>query len=163
METLNLNINFENLTTEERKTLMKLIEKSQEKIWKPNNCELYWSTDSALVFNSRWCDCGEDKERYECGNCFRTREEAEEEVTRRKMVTKWERLSIEAGEGENEWDGGHIHWTAYYGHYDNKVMTCSGEWCKYTDIYFPTKESLLDAIKELGEENVKKYILGVRD
>lgn len=169
METLNLNVNLENLTNEEREALMKLVEKSQEKksrVWKPSDCELYWSMDSSLVFNSRWYDCEIDKERYECGNCFRTREEAEEELTRRQMLTKWKRLSIEAGEDENKWkhreNGWPKHWYVFFDEFE-KVINCGANDGYHSEsTYFPSKQSLLAAISELGEENVKKYILGIK-
>lgn len=166
MGTHNLSINFENLTIEERETLMKLVEKSQEKkskVWKPSDCEIYWSIDSHQVFNSRWAGFEADKERYECGNCFASLKEAEEELARCKMLAKWKRLSVEAGEEENEWNGDNTHWAAYYTYYGNKIDTYGDQCCRDRNIYFPNEKSLFDAIKELGEENVKKYILEVRD
>lgn len=165
METLSLNVNVENLTTEERETLMKLVEKSNKKskVWKPEYKETYWSIDSHQVFNSGWDDCEVDNKRYECGTCFKTEKEAEEELTRRKMLTKWKRLSVEAGEEENEWNGANIHRYPFFNVVTRDIACNSNTSHRHGDIYFPTEESLLAAIKELGEENVKKYILGVRD
>lgn len=168
METLNLNVNLENLTAEERDNLMKLVEKSQEKkskVWKPESGEKYFTlTGRGEVIDLYWFSGSEDIDRFEIGNVFPTREVAEEEVTCRKMLTKWKRLSIESGEDENPWNNINGHWTVCYNYYAKEIDSSAVfQNCKYEEVYFSTKDSLLTAIKELGEDNVKRYILGVRD
>lgn len=167
METLNLNVNLENLTAEEREILTKLVEKSNEKqskVWKPKDFDIYYRiSDFGEVTQKNWYDIDDDKGAYEINNVFHTYEEAEEELTRRKMLAKWKRLSIEAGEGENKWNGENDHWMIGYSHSLSEVQTLRLIDCKYSEVCFPTKKSLLAAIEEIGEDNVKRYILGVRD
>lgn len=167
METLNLNVNLKNLTAEEREALMKLVEKSNEKkskVWKPTLGERFYVISSYGVLDCRtWYDDAFCTNLFEIGNVFPTLDAAEEELTRRKMLTKWKRLSIEAGEGENEWSGENDHWEIGYSHLTSELETYHLTNCKYSEVYFPTKESLLAAIEEIGEDNVKRYILGVKD
>lgn len=167
METLNLNVNLENLTAEEREALMKLVEKSNEKkskVWKPTLGERFYVISSYGVLDCRtWYDDAFCTNLFEIGNVFPTLDAAEEELTRRKMLTKWKRLSIEAGEGENEWNGKNDHWIISYSYAFSELKTLRVVFRKYSEVCFPTKKSLLAAIEEIGEDNVKRYILGVRD
>lgn len=168
METLNLNVNVENLTDEEREMLMKLVEKSQgkkNKIWKPKKGETYWTICSRTILNAEWYDHVVDIERYEYGEIYKTREEAEEEAVRRKMVAKWKMLSTEAGEEENKWDadGHNSHWRIYYDSRDDSLVYECNKWFHQESTYFPTKEALDTAITEFGKDNLKKYIFGVKD
>ena len=168
METLNLNVNLENLTTEEREMLMKLVEKSQEKkskVWKPTLGERFYVISTCGTLDCRtWQDDVPCTNLFEIGNVFPTLDAAEEEVTRRKMIAKWKRLSIESGEDENQWDNTNKHWSVCYNYRNNELDSGTNlHSYKYEETYFPTEDSLLVAIKELGEDNVKRYILGVRD
>lgn len=167
METLNLNVNLENLTAEEYEALMKLVEKSQKKnskVWKPTVGERFYFISTYGILDYRtWYDDVPCTNLFEIGNVFPTLEAAEEELTRRKMLTKWERLSIESGEDENPLDSTNGHWSVCYNHLTKKLNFSAVVHCKYEEVYFPTKESLLAAIEELGEDNVKRYILGVKD
>ena len=79
----NITVNMENLSEEERASLVALIEKAnkpQSKVWKPKEGDAYffvWSDGTVI------------------GDCFRTKEEAEEKVKELKVKAKWKRLSIE--------------------------------------------------------------------
>ena len=54
-------------------------------------------------------------------------------------------------------------WGAYYDFYDGNINT--DETKKFKEqgkIYASSKQIIWDAIKEIGEDNFKKYVLGVK-
>ncbi len=162
----NITVNMENLSEEERTSLIALIEKAnkpQSKVWRPREGESYYRMNHAGdVWLGTWTNHKYDIAAYEIGNCFQTEEEAEEKVEELKVKAKWKRLSIESGEEENEWDGINLHWMCSYSYDSNGSKCISWTSHRYADIYFATKESLKNAIKEIGEDNVKRYILGIK-
>lgn len=162
-----IKINLDNLTAEERETLMKLVEKGN----KPRS-RVPHPTQQNKGYVINWCgsrvNCGgvfvDDalKCADEFGFWFPTKEEAEDERTRRKMLTKWKRLSIEAGEDENPWNGTSGHWFVFL---DPKsgIGYNYHQYIRHGLVTFPSKASLKAAVAELGEDKVKRYILGVRE
>lgn len=160
-----IKINMDNLSEDERNQLMKLIEKTNEpksRVWRPECGECYYYINACgAVCASRWTEVGLDNECYDIGNVFRTKEEAAEEVKRRKILAKWKRLSIESGEASNEWNKKNEHWFVFFLY--NKIEVTFGIAIKSEATYFQTKESILNAIEDIGEENVKKYILGIKE
>lgn len=96
-------------------------------------------------------------------DCFYYKEDAEdaEEAIRREKLAEWKRLSILAGEGDNPWDGHNHHWYCYFSVLTGTVEIASYWSCRTSDVCFPTAASLKAAIDEMGEDNIKKYILGV--
>lgn len=163
----NLTIDLQNLSSSDKKILMEIIERSnapEREAWKPKTGDVYYllSTDGGIAKNTVYSLY--DERAYAMGNAFPTREEAEFERERRKFLKKWKDLSNESGEAKNEWDGKNRHWFCHYYVTENKIINddCI---CCYKDecTYFATKESLERAIIALGEENVKRYILGVKE
>lgn len=143
---------IENLSSSERESI-----ELKSKVWQPINGEKYYYIDEIGIAEAKWDDDPyQDIFLYEIGNLFRTEEEVEEEIQRRKILRQWEVLAIASGKKDNEWGG----WTCYYSPRINKIkiegVIAPG---KDANIYFATPESLLNAIKIIGEENIKKYIL----
>lgn len=163
----NIKIDINNLSNEEREQLMALIEKANKpknKVWKPENCDVYYclsNEGTPIIIN--WNNSASDINRWDVGNVFHTQEEAAEEAKRRRILTEWKRLSIESGENENEWNGDNNHFCVYYNYSGGKLTVDCWYEQKRTEIYFATKESLLNAISEIGIPNVKKYILGIKE
>lgn len=156
-------ISLDNLT-EEQKTVLRLEEKNKPYRVTEDGEPFWYITDSG--YTQYGCfSYGIPEHRFylEIGNCFRTEAEAEEAVIKLKMQTKWKGLSLEAGEADNPWDGEHEHWAVCLNSGSNKdtLHYWVNEYVNTGTTYFPSKKSLNSAIAELGEENVKKYILGV--
>lgn len=164
---MKLDINFKNLSETEKEKLLALIEKASNKpapYFIPQKREEYWFVaENGEIRHYMYRDYIEDIHAFETGNCFRTEEEAEEARTRIKMQAKWKRLSLEAGEADNPWDGEHKHYFVFWNFKGEILYTDFDNDFISQKIYFPTEESLNDAIAELGEKNVKKYILGVKE
>lgn len=161
-----IKLNLENLTDAERKKLMWLVEKANKpksEVWKPEYGKQYWYIGWAgYVQSGAWLNNSDQKDTYAIGNCFRTREEAEEEVTRRKMLKRWKDFSILSGEDDNPWDGTSKHYCACLNEEDNvrvAYVMCVHD----ANTFFATRKACEEAVEELGEENVKKYILGVKE
>ena len=100
---------------------------------------------------------------YMLGNYFTTRKDAEFELEKRKILRKLEILSQKAG----ALDWGNKNEPKYSircNHYENELCIFDAYGVQCMDrIYFPTEESLQDAIELIGENNIKKYIFGVED
>lgn len=167
MNELTLNVNLENLTDTERKALMILVKKAngeKSKIWKPKYGDWVWYVDTGEAKSTQWIECSNWREYlYSIGALFQTKEEAEFHSMQEIMLAKWKRMSIEAGEDENQWDSTHRHWHVVYDYYNHKLILNWVSSLRTSDVCFPTKESLESAISELGEKNVKKYILGIKE
>lgn len=162
-----IKLNIENLSAAEREQLMALAEKANKaknKIWKPKYHYTYYTINKhGNIIYQTWSNDEYDIGAYELGNVFRTKEGAEEELNRRKILTKWKRLSIEAGEDKNPWDGNNEHFFMYFDVVRDKLITKSFVAVHMASIFFPSEESLENAITEIGEDNVKKYILGIKE
>lgn len=158
-----ITIDLDNLTEEEQETVKRLAEKKKP-YWVPEKGETYFLIDEYGCIDYTQNDEKDgDDFTISIGNCFKTKEEAKEAITRLQMQTKWKRLSLEAGEAENPWDKKHGHWYLFYDSTTSIILIYNNVYLRNDSISFPTKESLEAAIDELGEENVKKYILGVEE
>ena len=121
MDNNTLQINMNNLTDEERATLLSLVKKankSESKVWKPEVGEFYyWINANGNICNIAWDDNNENcKKRYELGNYFKTRKEAEFALERQKVITELKRYAMEHNEKEIDW---YVHGTCkYYIQYD---------------------------------------------
>ena len=109
-----------------------------------------------------WYDVSADNYLYSIGEVFKTAEEADEEEKRRKILIQWKRLSIEAGEEENEWNRKNKHFCVMYDLVDKALRIEYRFSSSNGSSYFPSMKSIKNAIEIVGEENVKKYILGVK-
>jgi len=166
-----IKINLENLTDDERNTLMKLVERGNKvKVDddKPKVGDVYWCYSDYGICRVNWKDCDADRNHYNLGNCFKSYEEAEFAYNQQIILTKWKRLA------KKSWDGKEVDWNnynespKYYIYYDSdstekkiKISyTCT---FKYENTYFSSIPSIKSAIEEIGEDNVEKYILEVED
>lgn len=142
--------------------LKQLIEKEKQKedVW-PEDGDAYYNIDSCgEVGDSRWDNDEWDEARMEIGNVFRTKEDAEKALAKRKIETKLRTLAEkawkESGTNINWNDFGQQKWGIYFNHRSGKF---SYEYSQFSELsgatYFPTQESAYDAVKEIGEDNLK--------
>lgn len=127
-------------------------------VWDLKDGDKYWynsangNTDSTM-----WSDCLGDNCRRNHGNCFLTREKAEFEVERHKVET------ILLKHGKRDGGSQDKKYFIIYDFCDKRVAIYpSGEVCNQGTIYFKSYYLAQEAIKEAGEDNIKKYIFGVR-
>jgi hypothetical protein len=169
MDNTTISLNLENLNDDERKLLMSLVEKGNKpksKAWKPAHGQTVYvltadNKAGTLRYNDR---CNHyDRMAYEIGNIFPTNEAAEEEAKRRKILKRWKDLSIESGEEENPWDNKHMHYSVFYNCMKKTTEIFITDDTKRDSVYFATEKSLRAAIKEIGEENIKKYMFNIKE
>lgn len=165
-----LQINMNNLTDEERTTLLSLVEKANKpvnKVWKPEIGESYYTlSNEGLILKVRCNGCYSDENRFLIGNCFKTREEAEFALEKQKVITELKRYALEHNKKEIDW---YVNGTCkYYIQYDyvnNKLNTSHTRYFKNNNssMYFTSEKIANAAIKEIGEERIKKYYFEVND
>ena len=129
---------------------LKLEEKS--KVWKPKEYEEIWYIDKfGDVDNDIFSRGSWDEERYKLGNCFKTQEEAEKVAEKIKIYTELKRYALEHNE---EFDT--VKYYICIQGFEIKTGYCSNKWFQIGQIYFSSNEIAEQAIKEIGEEKIKK-------
>lgn len=128
--------------------------------WKPITSEKYFFTYSdGDVDSVIWTENKADKGRYGLRNVFRTKEDAEFEVERRKIITELQNYADDHnGEISNLSD-------AFWIEFDENDMSITVE----TDSYLPPVGAVLfsdadtayDAIEAIGEDRIIKYMFGI--
>ena len=161
-------VEMSNLSKKERKMLQHLIKKANQEPFEQDEEYFYIITEPTsekTIGRKKWENNGRDRYAYEHGNAFRDYDEAQFELDRQFYATKWKRLSILAEESVNPLDflkesDVHCH---YYIVFDGKNLKILYTFFEKEGTCFPSYESIEEAIKEIGEENIKKYILGIKE
>lgn len=167
----NITVNMDNLSTDERNTLLKLIEKSikpKNKVWKPEIGEDYYcinSDSNKMISYYHWQNDVYDKHYYETGNCFKTKEEAEFALEKQKVITELKRFALENNECELDWydydqEKYYIKYACQHDYFS--IHHNCGIKCPVT-IYFSSEDIAKQAIKTIGEDRLKKYYFEVND
>lgn len=116
----------------------------------------YYISPNGNVWGNKWDDCTLDSGRRSIGNCFLTYEEAKFEVERRKVE------AILLKYGGRRFKNSERNYYLYYDHEDNLIRKNMVNTCQSQGIIFFDDDKVIDqAIKEAGEDNIKKYIFGV--
>lgn len=158
--------NLDNLTNDEKETLIKLVKKANEKskVFVPEYGEKYYIIDprgkiKCLPFG----DDEYDEDCFSIGNCFETREETKFALEKQKVYTQLKRYAFEHNEGAIDWDD--TKQEKWYINLDIKykslVITYNLTWKSINDVHFTSKEIAKNAISEIGEEKIKKYLFEV--
>ena len=166
MDDINITINMENLSKEERDTLLSLVEKANKpvnKVWKPEyDSDYYFIRNNGQICNTNFIKSDIDKERFILGNCFKTEEEAEFALERQKVITELKRFAIEHNDGEIDWNSKIQNiYCLYYREHRGDIEAdyfCSRLW---DGVFFTSKKTAEQAIEAIGEERIKKYYFEV--
>ena len=160
---------YENEIKELRERLEKLettkVEESQPKRWKPkyNNDYCYIGSKGNILFN-KWYDDVYDEWRYLNGNCFQTKKEAEEYKKQIEYTARYKDY-IEEHSEPLDWNKEQAK-EKYHAVFNFRYNEIVVEWAKNFKeqgaIYASSEQIIRDAIKEIGEDNFKKYVLGVK-
>lgn len=165
-------ITFNNLTEEQINAIKVLIgddcnieeQKEKEEAEFPKYGSEYYYIDYE-VCKSAWCDDAIDKNRLSVGNIFKTREEAEFEVERLKVIHEMKQF---AEPKDYEWDSFNEHYYIYYRFMNymntNDVVEIGHvNSCKSDEIYFKSEKDAKACIEAVGEDRIKKYYLRIED
>ena len=164
-EEMNLKVDLSRLSKEERDEFKRLTEKAsrESRVWKPKYGEHYFTIDAdTRVIEATWRNATSDKFRWATGLVFKTQEEAEFALGKMMVKTELERYAREHNDPSLE------EWNTYNNHYfitcdtDASCLEVSYRACERSAIiYFTSKEIAEDAIKEIGEQRIIKYLFGV--
>lgn len=168
MDNNNITVNMENLSQEERSTLLSLIEKANKpknKVWKPEKGEkYYYSYSDGFIKESTWDNVNVDKNRYAIGNCFKIKEEAKFALERQKVITELKRFALEHNDKEIDWNNiEQRKCFLSYQHDKNIIFIDFYYSVQIYNIYFTSEEIAQAAIKEIGEERLRKYYFEVKE
>lgn len=168
MENQNITVNMENLSNEERSTLLSLIEKANKpknKVWKPEKDEIYYYLYSyGKIEEDTWDNINEDRIRYAIGNCFKTKEEAEFALERQKVIMELKRFALEHNKEDIDWnDSEQRKYVLSYQHDKNIIFIDYYYDYQSCSIYFTSEEIAQTAIKEIGKERLEKYYFEVKE
>ena len=168
MDNNNITVNMENLSQEERSTLLSLIEKSNKpknKVWKPEKDETYYySYSDGHIEEATWDNLNIDKNRYAIGNCFKTKEDAEFALEKQKVITELKRFALEHNKEDIDWnDSKQRKYFLFYQHEKNIIFIDYYYFYQSCSIHFTSEEIAQAAIKEIGEERLKKYYFEVKE
>lgn len=158
--------NLDNLTEKEKETFSRLVEKSNKKskVFKPAYRQGYFYIDTVRdVGSQKWDDDGYDNACYELGNCFETRKQAEFAIEKQKVYMELKRYALEHNEGVIDWfNSEQIKFSitgAYLTGYKVKLRVLPSKGLRdLNSIYFTSEEIAKNAIKEIGEDRIKKRI-----
>lgn len=126
-------------------------------VWKPKIDEFYYFVNgSGSIECAKWSDLGIEKGRLNFGNVFKNKEEAEYEVECRKVLTELKRFSRKFEIYKNNYCIKYDMISKKINVYNNYVFATS-------ELIFETEKDARDAIASVGEENILKYYLGVKD
>lgn len=168
-EEMNLKIDLSRLSKEERDEFKRLTEKAsredcESRVWKPECGEHYFTIEVATcaIIEAIWVDRKIDRFRWTIGFVFKTQEEAEFALGKMMVKTELERYAREHNDPNREkWDRG-SYYKIVYSENENKMRidfdnTLNSE----STTYFTSEKIVNDAVKEIGEKRIMKYLFGV--
>lgn len=135
-------------------------EKEKNKSWKPKEGDTYFyiSGTGKVIFDTFMPCLPSDNDKVLFNNAFKTAEEAEHMVEKIKIINKLRELSnIDFYDCETK------KYALYYSP-RFKIVSIQEHNCVKElpfSVYFATKEDCLNAIKEIGEDNLKKYYFDI--
>lgn len=132
-----------------------------KKLAKEEAADEYWFLDSTGDICSARISSNPTaaKDRRNTGNSFTTRDEAYFELHRRLAVEKWKRIHDRLEQGRTL---GSLMYFPCYDSVKNKVIVNCAESLLFGQIVFSSADTCKRAIEDLGETNVRDYILEVK-
>ena len=143
---------------------MDFLEKPKPKtVWDLEVGDKYFYIDSVGGFpNMTWNNDEYDVLRRNQGNVFLTLEEAQFEKKRREVYAQVKRYAHEFS--DEEWYDSNIEkYYPYYKYNEYSISKWFNRYTRHSGLYFQTVADIDIAIAAVGEEDFKKYYLGVKE
>ena len=139
-------------------------EKEAKKPWMPELREKYFAIySSGKIVKSTWYNDTIDMGRYKLGNCFKTEEEAGFAVECIKVVAELHRYAKEHNSPKFDRNiRGCEKWYPIYDQTINKIVFGYSKYMLNSEEMFETERIAKAAVKEIGEDRLKKYYFGVK-
>lgn len=166
---LELKINLDNLSDDEREQFIKLVEKSSKpntstsSVWKPEMGDEYYGIDSSGPIAYTWYDDMTDNYCYAIGNCFKTKEEADFMVEKLKVIAELKRFAEEHNTEINWNEDNQFKYFLYYNYVTSDIFVGDNQFSKRAITYFSSKEIAHKAIDAIGADRLKKYYFEVKE
>lgn len=160
-----IKVNLDNLTNEERETLLKLVEKGNKTNKKRERLETYYFISDKGAICCK-CALGTVNEiRYRLGNYFKTKEEAEFARKKQLIYQQLADYALEHNTEEIDWNNPcQQKWLIRYVKcYKEIGYSWSTDTIYMNQIYFSSEKIARDAVEEIGKDNIKKYLFGVKE
>lgn len=160
-----IKINLDNLTNEERETLLKLVEKGNKTNKKRERLETYYFISDKGAICCK-CALGAVNEiRYRLGNYFQTKEEVEFAREKQLIYQQLADYALEHNTEEIDWNNPcQQKWLIRYVKcYKEIGYSWATDTIYMNQIYFSSEKIARDAVEEIGEDNIKKYLFGVKE
>jgi len=129
-------------------------EEENKQIFKED--DIYYSVNSyGEILKNTWEENKYDKGALSILNCFKTKEEAEFELERKKVIAEMKKFAFEPDFDNDEQP-------KYMIFYNNGIKI---SWIfndNYGYIYFKTREICEECIKSVGVERIEKYYFGIK-
>ena len=143
------------------------IVEEKKKYWTPKKKEKYFYIEDCMgVSDDRNVQAPIDYCRFNIGNFFKTKIEAEHILEKLKVIHELQKFAYENNEGEIDWKN--FNQCKYYLVYDTKDEELYVDYTAYCkrepfNIYFTSSKIAKRAIEEIGEDRIKKYYFNVED
>lgn len=165
----NFIVNLDNFTQEEKENFLKLVEKGNRycsKRWRgKKNDTYYYITGDGCSVDTAESETAFDDTHYQFGNYFKTLDEAKFAREKQYVYQKLKDYALEHNTKEIDWDNYSLSkFCIAYDYHDNDLFIDAMQIVKYPNaVYFTSEKIAENAIGEIGEDNIKKYLFGVNE
>lgn len=143
------------------KKIQEEIEKTKQAEW-PQDGDDYWFIDGeGDIQNDTMYGMVADEERKSIGNTFRTKEEAEFEVERLKVIAELKKFAMSREEVEEARHANEVIYIILTE--SNEISTLIDYSFRCATMHFKDKCTAHNAVRAVGEDRVKKYYFGVEE
>ena len=141
------------------------IVEEKKKYWTPKEKEKYFYIEDCMgVSDDRNVQAPIDYCRFNIGNFFKTKEEAEHILEKLKVIHELQKFAYENNEGEIDWKNfNQCKYKIFYDAEDEDLYVDYSVQCESEpfNIYFTSFKVAKKAIEEIGEDRIKKYYFNV--
>lgn len=133
------------------------VEIEEDEVWKPKINENYYVVSgNGTVNKAKWIPCGLDVFRFDTGNLFKTKEEAEFEAERLNVYRKLRQFALKSGRHK-----GSV--CILYDYETNEIEYWGDDTAskKLGELIFKNEEDARRAVETVGVDKVLKYYLEV--
>lgn len=136
------------------------------KIKFPNLGDTYWRiNERGYVVDDRWSCAQRDYKAFSCGNCFTSEASALYTLKALKVYYNLKHFAEVNNTEEIDWTNEYSSkFCITYDYHNNNLFIDDMQTVKYPNtVYFTSEKIAENAINEIGEDNIKKYLFGIEE